>query len=229
MKLGHKEVPVSKQMILVAAIAAGAAASAFAPAAQAKGGHHHHFRGFHWTPSFSSSYDEPVVVRRRVIQKVYVEKQKVTEPTAKLIDGKGRQYDPAAKVWFDGKGQCWSGKEAFGFKSSNWFYGNARWYEINGSWKTNAAEAPATIDCEASPVIAAKLQGNAKPKDDTSSKDVGQNLDKAEPKKSTTTEVAPPMKVATEAPAPSAEAPKTAECKKYFPSVGEMLTVPCGQ
>jgi hypothetical protein len=220
---------MNKQMILVA-VAAGAVASAFVPAAQAKGGHRH-FHGFHWTPSFSSSYEEPVIVRRRVIQKVYVEKKKVvaSEPAAKLIDGKGRQYDAAAKVWFDGKGQCWSGKEAFAFRSGNWFYGNARWYEIDGSWKTNAAEAPATIDCEASPMIAAKLQGKAKPKDDTSAKDVGQNLDKAEPKKTTTTETAPPVKVATETAASTPETPKASECKKYFPSVGEMLTVPCGQ
>ena len=221
---------MNKQMILATVVAAGAAASAFAPAAHAKGGHGH-FHHFHWTPSFSSSYDDEPIVRRRVVQKVYVEKKKVVaaEPAAKLIDGKGRQFDAAAKVWFDGKGQCWSGKEAFAFKSGNWFYGNARWYELNGSWKTNAAEGPAAIDCEASPMISAKLQGNAKPKGDEPNKDVGQNSDKTEPAKKTTAEAAAPVKVATETPAPSAQTSKAGECKKYFPSVGEMLAVPCGQ
>jgi hypothetical protein len=225
---------MNKQMILLATVAVGAAASAFAPAAQAKGGHggHHggHFR-FHrvWTPTFERSYEPPVVVRRKVIQKVYVEKKTVAI-TPKTIDGMGRQYDPAARVWFDGKSQCWSGEEAFALKSGVWFYGDARWYELNGAWKTNVAEAPAAIDCEASPVIAAKLQGNAKPKGETAGKDVGQNTgEQAQPEKKTTAADTPPVKVAAEEPAKPADPPKATECKKYFPSVGEMLTVPCGQ
>ena len=225
---------MNKQMIVLAGVAVGAAASVFASSAVEAGGRGH-FRHFHWTPTFSShSYSEPVVRRRVVVKKVYVEKKKVvyadkkpTAPAAKLIDGKGGQYDPAAKVWFDGKSQCWSGKDAFAFKNNVWFYGSARWYELNGAWKTNAAEAPSAIDCEASPVISAKLQGG-KPKG-ASGKDVGQNEEKAEPAKKTTAEATPPVKVAAEAPATAPEAPKAAECKKYFPSVGEMLSVPCGQ
>jgi hypothetical protein len=225
---------MNKQMILLATVAVGAAATAFAPAAEARGGHGGHF-GFHfhhqWTPSFERSDDEPVVVHRRVIKKVYVEKKApAVAASPKTGDGKGRLYDPAAKVWFDGKGQCWSGKEAFGFKNGNWFYGSARWYELNGTWKTNAAEGPATIDCEASPMIAAKLDGKSKAKDDATAKSVGQgNEEKVEPKKKATAAAEKTVKVATEAPAKAADAPKPTECKKYFPSVGEMLTVPCGQ
>ena len=225
---------MNKQIILMATAAVGAAATAFAPAAHAHG-HGGHFGGFHfhsqWTPSFESSYDEPRVVHRRVIKKVYVEKKAAPAPiaTVKTSDSKGRVYDSAAKVWFDGKNQCWSGKEAFGLKHGNWFYGNARWYEFNGSWKTNAAEAPAAIDCEASPIISAKLDSKSKAKDSTPAKDVGQgNEDKAESKKATAA-TEKPVKIATEAPAKATEAAKPAECKKYFPSVGEMLTVPCGQ
>ena len=222
---------MNKHTILLAAMAVGAATTAFVPAAQAKGGHGHgHFHFHSWTPTFSSSYDDEAYARRRrTVQKVYVEK-KVAAVAPKLIDDKGRQYDPAAKVWFDGKGQCFSGKEAFALKSGNWFYGSARWYELNGAWKTNAADGPATIDCEASPVFAAKLQGKAKPKDATPAKDIGQNGDnKVEPAKKEAAAATPPVKVAVEEPAKAADAPKATECKKYFPSVGEMLTVPCGQ
>ncbi len=228
---------MKKHVILLATVAVGAAAAAFVPAAEAGGRHHgFHFR-FHniWTPSFDSDDDDDEpryrrpVVRRKVIKKVYVEREhdqkkhkKETIVSAKTSDGKGRRYDPAAKVWFDGESRCWSGKEAFSFKSGVWFYGGARWYELNGTWKTNAAEAPATIDCEASPMIA-RLQGKSKPKVAASAKDVETA---AKPAKKKTAEA---VKVAADQAVKPAEAPKATECKKYFPSVGEMLTVPCGQ
>ena len=93
---------MNKQMILLATVAFGATACALAPAAQAKGGHSGHHGGHHfhfhraWTPTFTRSYEEPVVVRRKVIRKVYVEKKTVAV-APKTIDGKGRQYDQAAR------------------------------------------------------------------------------------------------------------------------------------
>jgi hypothetical protein len=226
---------MNKQMIVLASLAVGAASTAFVSAAEARGGggrgggHHVHFYRPVWTPTFQKTYEQPVVVRRKVIEKTYVEKKPVTV-TVKYVDAKGRQYDPASKVWFDGKGQCWSGKEAFALKNGVWFYGDARWYKVNGAWKTNAAEAPATIDCEASPIFAAKLQDG--PKTETR-KNVGENGgEKARPVKKTTAAPASAIKVARQAadePARSGEAPKATECKKYFPSVGEMLPVPCGK
>jgi hypothetical protein len=224
---------MNKQMIVLASLAVGAASTAFVSAAEARGGGrggHFHFHASRvWTPTFEKPREEPYVVRRKVIEKTYVEKKTVTA-SVKTVDAKGRQYDPASKVWFDGKGQCWSGKEAFALKNGVWFYGDARWYEVNGAWKTNAAEAPATIDCEASPIFAAKLQGA--PKTETR-KTVGENTgEKARPVKKTTAASGPAIKVAgqtAEEPARSGEAPKATECKKYFPNVGEMLSVPCGK
>ena len=69
----------------------------------------------------------------------------VALPAAAIIryaDGKGRVYDLASKAWCDGNNHCWTGKYAWTFKDGTWFYGSNRWYEAEGTWRTDAAEAP---------------------------------------------------------------------------------------
>jgi hypothetical protein len=127
-------------------------------------------------------------------------------------------YDLASKAWCDGNNHCWTGKYAWTFKDGAWFYGSNRWYEADGAWRTDAAEAPAVIDCETLPTFAklkptTELQIVSRPDDDQT----GQPKDAPE--------AAPPIKTVEKASAgPGA---KPTDCKKYFPSVGETLPVPC--
>jgi hypothetical protein len=213
---------------MLAAATAVIAAAAFVPTAEAgrRGGFgHHHFR-FQWTPTFESHSDRSerhhyVERERRVIRRKPVEKV-TPAPVVKYADGKGRQYDKTSQVWFDGKSQCWSGKQAFVFKGGSWFYGSHPWQQANGTWQTSAPDAPAPVACDTVAAFAAKMQ--AAPAEKKTAKAAP-----AEPAaKSTQTAQAPEAAKAPEAksakPADTAKAP---ECKKYFPSVGEMVSVPC--
>jgi hypothetical protein len=73
---------------------------------------------------------------------------------AKTADNKGRRYDADSKVWFDGDGHCWRGKEDFAFKDGAWFYGDSRWQQIDGQWRTRSGTGPASVDCRSVPVFA---------------------------------------------------------------------------
>ena len=77
-------------------------------------------------------------------------------PQVKFADGFGRQFDPASKVWFDGKSQCWFGKEQFTFKDGDWFYGAKEWAEFKGAWKVASGGSPELVSCESVPSFAAK-------------------------------------------------------------------------
>jgi hypothetical protein len=219
----------TKMIALASAALAASSSMLLVTEAEAgrRGGFHFHHRV--WTPSFSSSsYEEkPTVVYRRVIERRVIEK-KAAPVVAKYADGKGREFDLASKVWFDGKGKCFSGKDTFSFKNGVWFYGGARWYEAKGEWKTNASEQPMPIDCEASP----KFAGLVKPADDR--KPAGGESAKVEKATAEKTPAITPsgssaaVKTAEQKAADKpVEAPKANECKKYFPSVGEVLTVAC--
>ena len=217
---------MNKSMLIVAT-AVVAAATTWVPAAQAKGGggggggmkfasgpaHHNHYRVFRRDSYVASGYKAEETRERRA--------KLATPPAASLIryaDGKGRVYDLASKAWCDGNNHCWTGKNAWTFKDGAWFYGNNRWYEADGTWRTDATEAPAIVDCETLPVFA-----KVKP---TTEQQVVSRLDEdqtGQPKD--TREAAPPIKTVETAPAdPGA---KPTECRKYFPSVGETLPVPC--
>jgi hypothetical protein len=225
------------RMIALASATLAVSSSAFlatdAEAGRRGGGFRFHF-GHHrtWTPTFEKNHEyEPKVIYRRVIEKRVIQKKPAavaaTAAAAKHADDKGREFDQASKVWFDGSGKCWSGKESFSYKSGVWFYGSARWYEAKGEWKTNAAEQPMPIDCEASPKFAGAMKPAAEKKSaggegDKGTKVTEQATAKTQPVPAATVKTAV-QKVSDKA----ADAPKAAECKKYFPSVGEVLTVPC--
>ncbi len=178
------------------------------------GNHHHHHHRRHFRPI----YVAPVVTER-----VYSQRRTTTGVTPKpalvrFADGKGRIYDPASGVWFDGKSSCWAGKAQWTFKTGAWFYGSYRWYEAGGLWQTDAPESPAAVDCATVPVFAAKLQPASDSKGGR--KEMVENADQPE-----RAIEAPKVKTAQKGAAEKPE--KAAECKKYFPSVGVTLPVPC--
>jgi hypothetical protein len=230
------------KLILTLATAAtvlGAGSTVFAPAAEAGmrigfGFRHHSplFRPHFYTPPtyYRDTDEDKLYIRRRKALRSkpqpekYVEKKAV--PLVKFADGIGRQFDPASKVWFDGRSQCFSGKQQFTFKNDSWFYGSSKWTEINGIWKTNSAEGPELVSCESVSSFAAKANAfTAK----TANQGDGAKGVADQPK--TPPAAVPKIKTAegsgtTET---AKAAPAQTECKKYFPSIGQMLVVPCGE
>jgi hypothetical protein len=172
----------------------------------------------------------------RIVKKAMPEKvAKKAAPLVKFADGEGRQFDPASKVWFDGKSQCWSGKELFTFKNGDWSYGRKDWAQSNGAWKVSSGESPELVSCESVPSFAAKANAIAtKTAAQTGKLEKAENADKG-----ATSQPAPvtpsPAKIKTAEGDASAVAqkpvttPASAECKKYFPSVGQMISVPCSE
>jgi hypothetical protein len=221
------ETKVNKTMLIVAS-AVLAATTTWVPAAQAKGGGggggHHSGGGMKFSSAPSNHHHHRVFRRDSYVASGY-KAEEAREKRAKLValpaaaiiryaDGKGRVYDLASKAWCDGNNHCWTGKYAWTFKDGTWFYGSNRWYEAEGTWRTDAAEAPTVVDCETLPAFAklkptTELQIVSRPDDDQT----GQP------------QATPPIKTVEKAPAgPGA---KPTDCKKYFPSVGETLPVPC--
>ncbi|HJU33090.1 MAG TPA: hypothetical protein VJ740_16620 [Hyphomicrobiaceae bacterium] len=195
---------------------------ALAPAAHAKGGgghhtggggmkfssgaghhHHHHFRVFRRDTITVPSYN----AEENRVRRIKPATPAIKAPVVKYADGKGRVYDPGSKAWCDGNGHCWSGPLAWTFKDGTWFYGDARWYEAGGTWRTDAAAAPRVVDCESIPAFAA-----LKP---TTGAEIARGQ----------TENASAAREASATAAPAAT--KSGDCKKYFPSIGGMVSVPC--
>jgi hypothetical protein len=177
------------------------------------GHHHHHHRRFHFVTPVTPRVVEPVAVRR-VAAPVPV----AATPAAvtKIADSNGRTFDVASKVWFDGVDRCWSGKKAFSLKGGVWFYGDAKWYEQDGTWRTDAADGPTPVDCKAVPAFAARKPSEPGQQKVAGSADIEkERTGDAEPGK---------VQVGQTNEGPGARA---TECKKYFPSVGETLPVPC--
>jgi hypothetical protein len=181
------------------------------------GGFRFHHRHVYIAPVYTETYR---VVRKPVVQEKVV--------VIRYADGSGRVYDLASKVWHDGQNNCWSGKLPWTFKNGAWFYGNFRWSEADGTWRTNAPEQPKSVACETVPAFAGKVVP-------TAGQANGQKEFAGEPKTAPKI-VAPPVKAAEKAPAEESarlalpadgNAVRASECKKYFPSVGEMLPVPC--
>lgn len=165
------------------------------------------------------------VVREKVVKKVV--------PLVTFADGFGRQLDPTSKVWFDGKSQCWSGKEQFTFKNGDWFYGKKEWAESNGAWKVASGGSPELVSCESVPSFAAKANAIAtKTATQTGKLEKAENADKGAASQPAPVTPSPAkIKTAEGEIAVTAQKPVTpaasAECKKYFPSVGQMISVPC--
>jgi hypothetical protein len=143
---------------------------------------------------------------------------------AKYSDGQGRQFDLVSKVWFDGKGQCFQGSQPFTFKNGGWSYGEARWIESSAGWGVTSGAAPAQVSCDGIRAFEAKLKPaeikpiakKVEPKVETVQK---AELQKVELQNNGPETVTKTVK--------ATESSTRGECKKYFPSVGEMVTVPC--
>jgi hypothetical protein len=210
---------MNKPILLVAAILGGASSILATPAdAGMRMGGGFRFRSFifqpnYYSPPTYSSVDEDRPVRRKSAHSK-PEKPAPKVPLVKFADGTGRQYDPASKVWFDGKSQCYSGKEAFTYKGDTWRYGSARWSLDNAAWKSSGDSQPELVSCESVPAFAAKANTIAS-------------------KTAAPAQSIPPAVIKTAegdlGSATKAKAPAPSECKKYFPSVGQMLTVPCSE
>jgi hypothetical protein len=95
--------------------------------------------GRHYGPSDARARRARLVKRHATPEK--------TTPGATSADGGGREYDAISRVWFDGDGACWRGAEVFSVRHGTWFYGDARWQQVDGRWVTQAAPAPRRVDC----------------------------------------------------------------------------------
>jgi hypothetical protein len=239
-----KETTMNRLALAALATAICAVAPGFVPEAEAGmrigfgfGHRHLMFRPHFPPPAYrrDDDEDERRIRRYRAARQSKPEKsEKVVKkavPLVKFADGEGRQFDPASKVWFDGKSQCWSGKEEFTFKSGDWSYGKKEWAQSNGSWKVASGESPELVSCASVPSFAAKADAFAAKAASQASKKA-ENADKG-----ATSQPAPvtpgPAKIKTAESDTSTVAqkpvttPASAECKKYFASVGQMITVPC--
>ena len=157
--------------------------------------HHHHFH-----------------LRRRVIIAPVIVAPVVTAPATRApartskatpsaprnSDGSGRTFDPASMAWTDGN-QCWSGTQRWAFRSGWWFYGSHRWYPVDGTWRTDAPDAPRPIDCQSVAAFARPVP---------------------------TTTTAAPLSEETGR-AEASNTPAT-ECTKYLSSIGRVIKTACG-
>ena len=230
---------MNKLSLALASAAIAAGASTFVTSAEAgrRGGGHHrlhfHLHQLHQLQQQRQAYhrdEDEGYVRRKKQVKVYskpvakpAEKPVAVAAVIKYADGQGRQFDLASKVWFDGKSQCWMGDKPFVFKTGAWFYGSARWIESSAGWGVASGEAPEQVSCEGIKAFDGKVQqAEAKPV----AKPVVVKKVEAKPAKVEQAELQPADKTGK---ATTTSAAKATECKKYFPSVGEMVTVPCGE
>ena len=125
----------------------------------------------------------------------------------RFADADGRRYNPSSKVWFDGRGSCWSGRDAFTFKKGTWFYGGAAWTQSGANWSAADNEQPELVSCDSDPIFAANVKELAP----------------------TTTGAGAPGTATTRSGSDLQETgAKATGCRKYFASVGQVLTVPCG-
>jgi hypothetical protein len=239
------EKTMSKYLIATGAAVIAAAVTAFVPAAQAgfHGGKSFHFGG---SPRMSGlrlfrSTHHHFHHRRIIVTPVYTQPYRVVRPapmvqpviqknaaTVRYADGMGRIFDPSSGVWHDGANHCWAGKFSWTFRSGSWFYGSYRWYPSEGTWLTNAPEAPAPVDCQTVPAFAGKPGPTAG--QPNGQKELGGYADQGEPAGPGAAPSPMPVKTAEKgdpAPAQPGGASSVGACKKYFPNLGEMLPVPC--
>ncbi len=164
----------------------------------------------------------------RVVRPVPV--QPVIPQSAAVVryaDGMGRVYDPSSGVWHDGANHCWAGKYPWTFRGGSWFYGSYRWLPSEGTWLTNAPEAPAPVDCHTVPAFAGAPGPTVGQQN--GQKELGGYADQGEPAEPKAAPALTPVKTAEKGdPSPAQpSASSVGACKKYFPNLGEMLPVPC--
>ena len=140
---------------------------------------------------------------------------------ARSSNSLGRVYDAAGMAWFDGKARCWTGTQTWAFKNSTWYYGGSRWYQkADGDWRSDIADPPAPVACQTIPAFASRVPARqgAAPRADFR----GAVFEKAEPV-TTKKPDSPAAKSVTSATPPD----RPSECRKYIPSIGEVMPVPC--
>jgi hypothetical protein len=179
-------------------------------------------------------YHKPQTIERAVKRVVPESVVRTVAPLVKFADGEGRQFDPASMVWFDGESQCWSGSKQFTFKDGDWFYGKKEWVESKGAWKVSSGESPELVSCESVSSFAAKAKAFAAKTSPKVMIEKAQTADKgATSQPAPTPPAQAKIKTAEGDTSAAAQkpmtAPASAECKKYFPSVGQMIAVPCAE
>ena len=168
--------------------------------------HRHHRRHVYRAPVYTEKYRAPRAAP-------------VVASAPVFADGRGREYDPTTRVWFDGKNACWTGSQKWTFKRGAWFFGSNRWYEAGGVWQTNVDGEPVPVDCKASPLFAAKIESGSGQK---STAKRGNEHSEARGTGNTARSGESPEKDG-----PAKDSPHARECKKYFPTVGASVSVPC--
>jgi hypothetical protein len=142
-------------------------------------------------------------------------------------DANGRIYDAASMAWYDGGNQCWTGTQPWTFKSGNWYYGGSRWYRSGADWRSDIADPPAPVACHTVPAFAkvqpAQPATHAQPRREGLEGAVAQN-GRRDPEQQA--ERLEPVSTKSIKAAPAADRP-AALCKKYFASIGDLVTVPC--
>lgn len=178
-------------------------------------------------PEASSNNKHHQVVRpSRPVQPEKVIAARKVAPVVRFADGFGRQFDPTSRVWFDGVSQCWFGREQFTFKGGDWYYGASEWTQSDGAWEVESGASPELVSCESVPSFAAKAAAHA-----AKAAMKAEGADKGATRTPAPATVAP-VKIKTaegESSGTAQKAAAPAECRKYFPSIGQMLTVPCGE
>lgn len=179
--------------------------------------------------------DERRVKVRRVVREQSRPEPELKKPVlvVKYADGKGRVFDQASKIWFDGRDQCWSGNQAFAFKNGSWFFGNSRWVETDGHWRAAGGPGPEPVSCSTVTAFADKARAYALKSAERASR-ITDVVASPAPAVAAPPVVEPRIKTADSLPAPVAEGPvatpaRMQGCKKYFPSVGQLIAVPCGE
>ena len=154
--------------------------------------------------------------------------EKKAVPLVKFADGTGRQFDPASKVWFDGKSQCFSGKQQFTFKNDAWFYGSSKWTEIQRHLEDELRRGARARELRERAVVRGQGQRlhleDGEPGRELQGRHraAGEDARRRARRRSRRPRAQARAEIAKAAPA-------LTECKKYFPSIGQMLVVPCGE
>lgn len=210
-------------LTLTALAVAAASTIALSTSADAGGRGHFRFHHFHFSPPVHVPPPEPTYVHRkpRVVKPAQAA---TTAPVVKYADGEGRQYDRASKTWFDGADSCWKGSKGFAYRSGAWFYGNARWVQTSSGWGVSSGDLPEQVDCAGVKAFASKTKPTATAAADTPANEAP----KPDVVKQTPARTVAPVPVAVETKAPDATA-NASDCKKYLPSLGETVSVPCTQ
>ncbi len=196
---------------------------ALTTAADAGRGHrgHFHFHHFHaHSPIFR--HHEPEYVHRKP-KVVKPAARPAPAPVVKYADSEGRRFDRASKTWFDGTNGCWKGDKTFVYRGGAWFYGNARWVQTSNGWGASSGDLPEQVDCAAVKAFAGKI----KPASTGAEAPVAEGPKAAAPK-NVPARAAATQPVVAEPKLPDATA-NASDCKKYLPSLGETVSVPCTQ